>query len=328
MPRFSIVVPVYNVENYLPACVESILSQSFRDFELILIDDGSKDGSSELCDEYHEKDNRVIVIHRQNGGAAAARNDGIRLAKGDYVTFVDSDDYWDDKDALQKINTKLSETDADVLEQRLKSFHCETEKIDFAKPFPPELEQCATTAEVLQILVSTETYQISAALKVIRCSFLLEHELLFPEGVTCEDILWGIRISAASPKYAFLNLYHYCYRAGRPGSVTSNIREKNIQDYIFVLSRAYEAVQQADPALQESLRGYLLYQSIIAIALVQNLSADKTTRTEFLAQIRALFEDDLKRKALHPKAKKACMAYKLLGFRGMAFVLGRYLAIR
>lgn len=328
MPRFSIVVPVYNVEKYLPACVESVLSQSFHDFELILIDDGSKDGSPKLCDEYHEKDNRVIVIHKQNGGAAAARNDGIRLAKGEYVAFVDSDDYWDDKDALQKIDTKLSETNADVLEQRLKSFHCETEKIECAKPFPPELEQSANTAEALQILVSTDTYQIAAWLKVIRRSFLLDHALLFPEGVTCEDILWGICVSAASPKYAFLNSYHYCYREGRPGSVTSNIREKNIRDYIFVLSRSYEAIQQADRALQESLRGYLLYQSIIAIALVQNLSADKTTRTEFLAQIRALFEDDLKRKALHPKAKKACMAYKLLGFRGMAFVLGRYLAIR
>ena len=272
MPRFSIVVPVYNVENYLPACVESILSQSFRDFELILIDDGSKDGSSELCDEYHEKDNRVIVIHKQNGGAAAARNDGIRLAKGDYVTFVDSDDYWDDKDALQKINTKLSETDADVLETRLKSFNCQTGKVQEAKQFPPELLKGLSTPEALRTLISTATYKVHAGLKVIRRTFLMEHSLFFPEGVTCEDILWGIRISAAYPRYAFMNLYFYCYREGRPGSVTSNIREKNLQDYLYILTQSYEAVEQADSALGESLRGYLLYQTMIAIALVQNLS--------------------------------------------------------
>ena len=328
MARFSIIIPIFNVEAYLKQAIDSVLKQSFRDFELVLVDDGSKDASPQICDEYQEADSRVVVLHKKNGGAAAARNDGIRMATGEYVTFMDSDDYWDDPEALGKMDAKLSETDADVLETRLKAFNCQTGKVQYAKQFPPELLKELSTPEALRTLISTATYQVSAGLKVIRRAFLMEHALFFPEGVTCEDILWGIRISAAYPRYAFMNLYFYCYREGRPGSVTSNIREKNIQDYLYILTQSYEAVEQADSALGESLRGYLLYQTMIALALVQNLSVEKSIRADYFAQLRRLCGADLRKPALHPKAKKALLIYKLFGFRAMAFVLGRYLSVR
>lgn len=88
----SIIVPVYNTKRYLPACFESILSQSFSDFEVLLVDDGSKDGSGEICDKYARKDNRVKVFHKENGGVSSARNLGLDNAKGEWVYFVDSDD--------------------------------------------------------------------------------------------------------------------------------------------------------------------------------------------------------------------------------------------
>ena len=90
--RLSIVIPVYNVEDYLPRCLDSILSQKFSAFEVILVDDGSKDSSSEICDEYSAKDSRFRTLHKKNGGVSAARNSGLHLAKGEYVMFVDSDD--------------------------------------------------------------------------------------------------------------------------------------------------------------------------------------------------------------------------------------------
>lgn len=92
-PEISIIVPIYNVEKYLPKCIESILSQTFTNFELILVNDGSKDRSGIICDEYASKDNRIKVIHKENGGVSSARNSGVDLASGKYIGFVDPDDY-------------------------------------------------------------------------------------------------------------------------------------------------------------------------------------------------------------------------------------------
>ena len=102
-PKISIIVPVYNSEKYLCACIDSILSQSFRDFELILVDDGSRDSSPRICDDYAQKDGRVKVIHKANGGVSAARNDGLDIAKGEYVTFIDSDD-WVEREYLETLS--------------------------------------------------------------------------------------------------------------------------------------------------------------------------------------------------------------------------------
>lgn len=94
--KYSIIVPIYNRENTLKRCVDSILNQTISDFELILINDGSKDNSRKICDEYKKKDSRVVVIHQENGGVSRARNAGLEIAKGKYIVFVDSDDYVDD----------------------------------------------------------------------------------------------------------------------------------------------------------------------------------------------------------------------------------------
>ena len=102
-PAISIIIPVYNAEKYLRRCIESVLSQSFTDFELILVDDGSKDQSPQICDEYSSQDTRVRVIHKVNGGVSAARNDGLDIAKGEYVTFIDSDD-WVEREYLSTLS--------------------------------------------------------------------------------------------------------------------------------------------------------------------------------------------------------------------------------
>lgn len=100
---FSIIIPVYRTENFLHKCIDSVLSQTYPNFELILVDDGSPDNCPLICEEYAQHDNRVHVIHKSNGGAASARNVGIRAAHGDYIMFTDSDDYWNDSTALQSI---------------------------------------------------------------------------------------------------------------------------------------------------------------------------------------------------------------------------------
>ena len=111
MPKLSVIVPVYNTEKYLRECIDSILAQTFTDFELILVDDGSTDNSGTICDEYAEKDPRIQVIHQQNGGATAARRSGVRCACGEYITFVDSDD-WISEDMYRIM---VEHTSADIV---------------------------------------------------------------------------------------------------------------------------------------------------------------------------------------------------------------------
>lgn len=112
--RFSIVVPVFNIEKYIKECIESILDQNFKDYELILIDDGSKDKSGKICDEYSLKDDRIIVIHKENGGLVSARKEGINIAKGEYLVNIDGDDFIK-KDYLNKINKFIINYNPDIV---------------------------------------------------------------------------------------------------------------------------------------------------------------------------------------------------------------------
>lgn len=121
MPRISIGVPFHNVEEYLPQCLDSIIDQTFTDFEVIMVDDGSTDGSFEICQKYAAKDSRFKLFYQENGGVAKARNNCLRHMTGDFITWIDSDD-WIEKDYLEKLADTQKETDADIVSTGLKTF--------------------------------------------------------------------------------------------------------------------------------------------------------------------------------------------------------------
>lgn len=121
MPQISIIVPVYNVERYLRRCIDSIISQSCIDWECILVDDGSKDSSGDICDDYSRKDNRFVVIHKENGGVSSARNAGLEIAKGAWIAFVDSDDWLENN----YLNVLLSAIDSDTCIVQSSFFFCD-----------------------------------------------------------------------------------------------------------------------------------------------------------------------------------------------------------
>lgn len=125
--QVSIIVPVYKAQATLPRCIDSILSQSFKDWELLLIDDGSTDDSGEICDEYARHDNRIQVFHKQNGGVSSARNYGLDRAKGEWVTFIDSDD-WIELNYLSHDYSKLSKNETDLILMPFKKFTRDTDK--------------------------------------------------------------------------------------------------------------------------------------------------------------------------------------------------------
>ena len=130
----SVIVPVYNVENYLDRCVESVLEQPFDDIELILVDDGSTDGSSRLCDVWAEKDSRVCVIHKENGGVSSARNAGLEIAKGEYMTFVDPDDFIAPDTYAINMAFMLEHRDVDFIQYPYCTFVDVDEIVEYRKP--------------------------------------------------------------------------------------------------------------------------------------------------------------------------------------------------
>lgn len=118
---FSIIVPVYDVEKYLEQCVKSVLMQTFHDFELILVDDGSPDGCGAMCDLFAASDQRVKVIHQSNSGLSAARNSGIKIMSGQYVLFLDSDDYWIRNDFLEILWNRIEQVEPDLVSFKIKN---------------------------------------------------------------------------------------------------------------------------------------------------------------------------------------------------------------
>lgn len=210
--QFSIIVPVYNAKKYLSECIESVRKQETKlEWELILVDDGSSDGSGVLCDEWSEKDARVRVIHQNNAGVSAARNRGLDAARGDYILFLDSDDYWlpEMSDALAQI----AENPADMQAMCIRAFYENREdSVELIRPaFLPER---MSGKEYLQALFDMENEPIaSCSAYCYRNSFLNQNHLRFSAGVkVSEDWDFVLSCLSAASHVESVECYAYCYR--------------------------------------------------------------------------------------------------------------------
>ena len=185
MPAISVIVPVYKVEEYVKPCINSILAQSFTDFELILVDDGSPDQCGVICDSFAEKDSRIIVIHKENGGLSDARNKGIDIAKGEYLTFIDSDDLIH-RDYLKTLYTLITDNNADISACRFENFF-DDQSIYKDKGFTSgsDLFICDGKTACLSYYNMTGSIDIMAWGKLYRSS--LFSDLRFPYGRINED---------------------------------------------------------------------------------------------------------------------------------------------
>ena len=217
MPKLSIIVPVYKVEQYLHKCIGSILSQTFTDFELILIDDGSPDRSGEICDEYAAKDNRIIVIHQKNRGVSAARNAGLDIAQGEYIGFVDSDDWIEPEMYESMLFNKYMEFD--IVTVGAKSYEDNNVRIILAI-------DCEFDQEKLLMELIAQPNRIGGGVvnKVFKRSIL--RNVRFPVGITmCEDrlFLFSAYSNAGSCKSLPLPMYSIVARKG------SSLRTNTLQ---------------------------------------------------------------------------------------------------
>lgn len=243
----SIIVPVYKVEAYLRQCVESLTCQTYRDIEIILVDDGSPDGSPALCDQLATEDSRIRVVHKENGGLSDARNAGLKVATGDYVVFCDSDDWWENDDSLQLLVIELKRfPNLDFLGFNFKKQFEGTGKIVFAPAYSEATLSAFDSSECLYALAKQGVFPISACTKLIRREFLIEHNLFFIKGLISEDIPWFIELISASKKCRFVNMYVYNYRQERVGSITNSFSEKKFNDRIGIIKSESAKVEARD----------------------------------------------------------------------------------
>ena len=224
-PFFSVVIPVYNVKKYLPECVNSVLRQSFCAWEAILVDDGSTDGSGELCDDLVKQDPRIRVIHQTNKGLAGARNSGMALAEGDWLLFLDSDDFFQDEfmDQLAqqiKLNKEYDVYIGDYCTLR------ENEKVpvrESCPDFAPGPACCGTLKKRFG-----EYYKMLdvAAWKMAgRHTWQTKNNLWFVEEVRyAEDVVWSLQLFQLHPRILYVDLPFVVYRINRPGSLTATMR--------------------------------------------------------------------------------------------------------
>ena len=213
--KVSVVVPVYNVAPYLEKCVASVLSQSEHDFEVILVDDGSNDGSGELCDALCLQDSRVKVIHQANAGLSAARNTGIRKAEGEIIMFLDSDDYWLSPGVLQFVSSAFQGTTFDFIEFECIKFNDGNEPTNHtwgALPLESVLTDTKSKDNLFIEQIKKGHLTACAWNKAIRRDLIIKHGLLFREGVIGEDIDWNARLLSCASSIGISATPYVAYR--------------------------------------------------------------------------------------------------------------------
>lgn len=316
----SVIIPVFKVEKYLNQCVDSVLNQSYGKIEIILVDDGSPDECPNICEQYAKKDFRVKTFHKDNGGLSSARNYGLKKASGEYILFLDSDDYLDSIHAIETMIKKIN--GCDILMYRYKRF---IEKSGNMINTLPEVNipKFMNKVQFLGFLVDHGLFLASACNKFIRREFLINNNIFFQEGVTSEDIEWCGLLMLKSKSITYINEDFYVYRE-REGSITASMSENNIKDLKNNIVQSIENCQKilkAEDELYAVYMSFMAYQYATLILCAHNVK-DRDMYHEVLDMkkyIRILSYSN------NQKVKMFRMIYKLFGFKALYFAAGIYM---
>ncbi len=278
MPCISVIVPVYKVEKYLRRCVDSILSQSFTDFELLLTDDGSPDNCPAICDNYAAKDSRVRVIHKENGGLSSARNAALNICEGKYICFVDSDDYIT-PDALETLYAALTETDSDIAVGNMLSVDESGNTADF---YTPARER--TVLEGDEILSTMN--QPCAPNRLYKAEIF--DNLRYPVGRLYEDVFIWHKILAQTKRMVLTGRVDYYYLI-RSDSIMHSDYDIRFTDIVFAIKERYEWLDSTGQT-QLADEARLFVYSRVAVAYA-HLDRNNPAHREKLKEIKEIYND-------------------------------------
>ena len=237
--KVSVIVPIYNVEAYLSACLESIIGQTLKDIEIILVNDGSTDNSLSIAEEFARQDERVRLVSQINSGQAKARNVGLNLAQGDYVVFVDSDD-WIEPNMLEVLYQNVMETGSDFVQCR---FQFDNPYTGRQVVYGHKYEHAVLYKnDILADALLVKNIQVAPWGKMYSRNFLQNNHLRFEEGIVNEDTLFSIEISCCAQKVSFVNDV-LCHTIERKGSTSRASYERLCKHMVIALNKAKEYMQ-------------------------------------------------------------------------------------
>jgi glycosyltransferase involved in cell wall biosynthesis len=307
-PLFSVVVPMYNVEKFLPVCVESIRNQTLYDIEIILVDDGSPDCCGEIAEEYASRDSRIRVVHRENGGLGPARNSGMEVACGEYIGFVDSDD-WIEPDMYERLYDAAKANAADVVFTGMKTVRHGNVDSVLENPFAGRTLRGPN--EVFELRrgfygaaparVKDEPTLVSVDVGGYKRSFIEDNRLRF-FAVRSEDKFFNTIACRVAGTVTCIAGTPYCYRKDDQPSITKSFDRKTI-DSFFRLFRLLEQMAEEEPAQYwdecrvREQRCVLDYCRVL-IGMIEDSPEDDAAKTAYIREV-----------LTHPVLRHACEGY-------------------
>lgn len=321
--ELSVIIPVYKTEEYLNECICSILVQASQEVEVILVDDGSPDNSPQLCDEFMRADSRIKVIHKQNGGLSSARNAGLSIATGKYVTFIDSDDKIF-PDAMADILEWSKSENADLCFLQAVKLYADGTQEDLEEGIVKGCLRLQKREDAIRHLASRPKYPGSAWAKLYRREFLLDNDLHFPYDRRYSEDLGFMRdcILQADSMDA-LNIPYYQYRQSRKGSITNKLTSRNFYDLLRFITESAEKLtvnQKAKDTISRYAMGFVAYEYVVLLLRYSDVHPEE--KRDALRKLRE-YKWTLKF-ARNTKGRMVSLACSVFGVKLTSALLSRY----
>ncbi len=306
-PKLSIIIPVYNIENYLPSCLDSILNQNFTDFEVIIVDDGTKDTSGKIADLYANKDNRIKVIHKENGGVSTARFEGVKVATGAFIGFVDGDDMIE-PDMYSILMENAEKYDADIS-------HCGYKMVfpngrtDYYYNTEKFIEQ--NNQQSLIDLLKGEFVEPGLWNKIYKSDFvknIVLNNIMDSSIKINEDLLMNYYLFKQSEKSVFIDKCLYHYMVHKNSAATSKINKNKLCDPIKVLT-ILESETSGDLVLNKIVNARLARLLVYTATLSKKLNPELIApeRKKARKNLRIKLFDIIKNEYVDTKLKLMCL---------------------
>lgn len=328
MKFLSLIIPVYNVEKYLDNCIKSVIIHNPKKLgiEIILVDDGSTDNSGNLCDEYAEDYEYIIVVHKKNGGLSSARNEGIKHATGQYIIFMDSDDWWNpDVDLNNVINFVKAHNQTEMF--LFTAYDYFENDGYYMRKDHKNLRSLKTTSpkDYYESLLKNGNLEVAAYTKIFLRTFIQNNSLTFRKHLLSEDNEWMMRVLRKVKKIEIIDEPLYIYRMHREGSISNSIKKKNIEDLlkiVYLSQRYYKRYPYDELKKQELCYASYLWFSALGLSTLLDKNEQKTLKSKFY------WTSDVCKYSRSPKTRSCYFVYKLMGLEATAQILGMYIKLK